>query len=174
MCLLFSNPKVALKFSCWVNNTVMIYISIVNFILTSDIVYLTFTNGIDTWHLKQLKCTYLPFNLNCLLHINGGLFLSNWWHTNRQLFRFVADQMVSYKEQELLTLPGHLGLPLVISRVRVAHHISILYCIWLSSSCVLSTQCYHCISIFNSWLSLRYSRMYIYFYLDSSKSNITD
>ena len=76
----------------------------------------------------------------------------------RVLTRGVTWQ-VFCKRQELAILREHLASPPVFDGVRVAHLFSFL-CrgfFWLSSSCVLCTQCCHFLCIVHSWLLLRFS-----------------
>ena len=82
-----------------------------------------------------------------------------------------VKQWVSYKNQELFTLCEHPGSPQIFDGVRVAYLFSFL-CFLGFLFCFSSLLCHvHTITCVNSWLSLRFSLIFLYYYNILLKEN---
>ena len=115
--------------------------------------------------ITGLGCIY---HLYSQLFVRGCVFYLCYFYLStycgvKHVLTMRETWCLFYKKHELLTLRNHLGLPLVTLRnplgsplvfgwIRVAHLFNFLccvfvFCFYLSSSCVLCSQCYQCLWI---------------------------
>jgi hypothetical protein len=100
-------------------------------------------------------------------------------HVLFMLFVFVCAQwcqirldymsnMASVLEEAWTAYPSRAhGFKSVLGGVSVAHLLSFLcFCVCLSSSCVLCTQCFQCLWIAHYWLSFRLSLTFILYIVE--------